>query len=216
MRLYRAAGKRLLDISIASLMLVLLSPLLLVLALLVRVKLGAPILYRQERTGFGRRPFEIIKFRTMLQANAEDGTPLPDDQRLTRFGNFLRNWSLDELPSLWNILRGDMGAVGPRPFIHDYDELYTDEQARRFEVRPGVTGWAQVRGRNSISWEEKFALDVWYVDHITFRRDLQILWETVISVMTRRDINAGDAPTMSRFLGTSRSNQYAEGPDSPL
>lgn len=214
MGVYRAGVKRLLDIVSASLMLILLSPLLLVLALLVRVKLGSPILYRQERTGFARRPFQILKFRTMLEATAEDGTALPDDQRLTPFGNFLRAWSLDELPSLWNIVRGDMGAVGPRPFIHQYDELYTDEQARRFEVRPGLTGWAQVRGRNSISWEEKFALDVWYVDHISFWRDVQILWETVVSVVARKHINAEDAPTMPRFLGTARRDPDPSRPDS--
>jgi len=203
MGLYRTAGKRGLDLLIAGTMLLALSPLLLAVALAVRLKLGSPIFFLQQRTGKGRKPFSIIKFRTMLDAMDAEGNPLPDHVRLTRFGRFLRDWSLDELPSLWNIMRGDMGAVGPRPFIHQYDELYTPAEARRFEVRPGVTGWAQVRGRNAISWQEKFALDVWYVDHLGFLLDMRILWETAFGVLTRRGINADEASTMPRFTGSA-------------
>jgi sugar transferase EpsL len=201
MSLYDRAGKRLIDLAVASAGLLFLSPLLLLLALLVALKLGRPVLYYQERTGWHRRPFRIVKFRSMLDERDPAGNVLPDEARLTPFGARLRAWSLDELPSLWNILKGEMSIVGPRPFMHLYDRLYTQTQARRFEVRPGVTGWAQINGRNAISWAEKFAYDVWYVDNRSFLLDLRIILATGLGVLMRRGINAADAATMPLFQG---------------
>lgn len=175
---YRCTGKRIFDLLIALPALILLSPLLTVLALLVRVNLGAPVLFRQRRPGLHGKPFEMVKFRTMTDARDASGVLLPDAERLTAFGRFLRSTSLDELPELWNVVRGDMSLVGPRPLLMQYLPLYTPEQARRHDVRPGVTGWAQVNGRNAISWEQKFAYDVWYVDNLSFWLDLKILWLT--------------------------------------
>ncbi len=180
----------------------LLAPLLLVLALLVRVWLGSPVLFRQVRPGRGGRIFKMWKFRTMTDARDAEGRLLPDSVRLTPFGRWLRATSLDELPELWNVLRGDMSLVGPRPLLVEYLPLYSPEQARRHEVRPGITGWAQINGRNALSWEEKFRLDVWYVDHRSFLLDLRILVRTVAKVFVREGIAAAGEATMPRFTGT--------------
>ena len=193
--------KRLLDVMLSAVGLLFLSPLLLLLALLVRVKLGAPVLFRQPRPGRGGRIFTLCKFRTMTDARTADGRLRPDAERLTTFGRMLRATSLDELPTLWNVLRGDMSLVGPRPLLVDYLPLYTPEQARRHEVRPGITGWAQVNGRNALSWEEKFALDVWYVDHRSLALDLRILALTCAKVLRRDGIAAAGEATMTRFAG---------------
>ena len=195
--------KRLFDISVSLSMLIVFLPLLAVLALIVRWRLGRPVLFSQIRPGKGARPFRMYKFRTMLDATDPDGKPLADAERLTPLGRFLRSTSLDELPGLWNVLKGDMSIVGPRPLLMEYLPLYSPEQARRHEVRPGITGWAQVNGRNALSWEEKFALDVWYVDHRTFRLDIKIMALTFAKVLKRTGISAEGEATMSRFTGTS-------------
>jgi lipopolysaccharide/colanic/teichoic acid biosynthesis glycosyltransferase len=197
--------KRLFDILSASLVLLALSLPLAVVALLVRCRLGSPILFRQLRPGLSGRPFTVLKFRTMTDGRGADGNLLPDAQRLTRLGRFLRSTSLDEFPELWNVLRGDMSLVGPRPLLMEYLPLYSPEQARRHEVRPGVTGWAQVNGRNALTWEEKFALDVWYVDHRSFWLDLKILWLTVWTVLTWRGISQAGQATSAPFMGTKAS-----------
>lgn len=194
--------KRVFDVTVAGLGLALFWPLLLVTGLAVRVTLGSPVLFRQRRPGLGGRPFELMKFRTMRQVQDVAGRSLPDAERLTRFGQFLRASSLDELPELWNVLRGDMSLVGPRPLLMDYLPLYSPEQARRHEVRPGITGWAQVNGRNAISWEEKFALDVWYVDHHSCALDLRILLLTVARVLQRRGIAQEGHATAAAFAGS--------------
>ncbi len=194
--------KRLLDISAALLLLILLSPILLLIASLIRSQIGSPILFRQTRSGKNGQPFAIIKFRTMRDATDAEGNPLADAERLTRLGTILRALSLDELSELWNVLTGDMSLVGPRPFIADYRDLYTPEQARRLAVRPGITGWAQINGRNAISWEARFALDVWYVEHQSLWLDLKILLLTIKKVLTRSDIHADNDVTMPRFTGT--------------
>jgi lipopolysaccharide/colanic/teichoic acid biosynthesis glycosyltransferase len=167
----------------------------------VRRKLGSPALFRQVRPGLHGRPFMMVKFRTMTDERGADGELLPDAQRLTAFGRFLRASSLDELPELWNVLRGEMSLVGPRPLLMEYLPLYSPEQARRHEVRPGITGWAQVNGRNAVSWDERFKLDVWYVDHRSLWLDLRILWLTVRKVLVREGISAQGEATMSRFTG---------------
>ena len=195
--------KRAFDILTALLLLLLLAPILLLTAAAVALFLGQPVLFRQLRPGFKGRPFTLIKFRTMLDASDAAGNPLPDSKRLTRFGRFLRASSLDELPELWNVLRGEMSLVGPRPLLMNYLDLYSERQARRHEVRPGITGWAQVNGRNAISWEEKFELDVWYVDNRTLWLDIKILFLTVGQVLKRDDISATDHVTMEPFTGTS-------------
>jgi lipopolysaccharide/colanic/teichoic acid biosynthesis glycosyltransferase len=194
--------KRLFDLLLASLALIASAPLLLILVLLVRWRLGRPVLFRQLRPGLHGKPFEMIKFRTMTTAVDTHGIPLPDEQRLTWLGRLLRSSSLDELPELWNVLKGEMSLVGPRPLLMEYLSLYTPEQTRRHEVRPGITGWAQVNGRNAISWEEKFQLDMWYVDHHTLWLDIRILWMTVISVFSRHGINAPGQVTMHKFSGS--------------
>ena len=193
--------KRLFDVLAASLALILLALPLLVLTWVIRRKLGSPVLFRQVRPGLHGRSFTMFKFRTMTDERGADGALLPDAQRLTPFGRFLRASSLDELPELWNVLRGDMSLVGPRPLLIEYLPLYTPEQARRHEVRPGITGWAQVNGRNAISWEEKFALDVWYVDNRSLWLDLKILWRTVRKVLVRDGISAPGDATMPKFEG---------------
>ncbi len=193
--------KRVLDIIGATLGLLLFSPLLLFIALKIRSQMGAPVLFRQTRPGRDGKPFQMVKFRTMRDAVDADGTTLPDSERLTRLGQFLRSSSLDELPELWNVLKGDMSLVGPRPLLMEYLPLYSREQARRHEVRPGVTGWAQINGRNAISWEEKFALDVWYVDNRTLWLDLKIIWLTIRKVVKREGISAAGEATMSKFEG---------------
>lgn len=194
--------KRLFDISVALTALVLLAPLLVLLAALIRLKLGSPVLFRQVRPGLYGAPFQMIKFRTMRDAVDQAGKPLPDAERLSRFGLLLRSTSLDELPELWNVLRGDMSLVGPRPLLMEYLPLYSPEQRRRHEVRPGITGWAQVNGRNAISWEEKFRLDVWYVDNRSFFLDLRILALTIRKVFVREGISGQGEVTMSRFTGS--------------
>ena len=194
--------KRLFDLVLAVLGLLALALPLLVLAGLIRCKLGSPVLFRQVRPGLHGRLFQMIKFRTMTDECGADGALLPDAQRLTPFGHFLRASSLDELPELWNVLKGDMSLVGPRPLLIEYLPLYTPEQARRHEVRPGITGWAQVNGRNAIRWEEKFALDVWYVDHRSLWLDMRIVWMTVRKVLVRDGISAAGEATMTRFTGT--------------
>jgi len=193
--------KRLLDILGAGAGLVLLSPVLLTISLMIRRRMGRPVFFRQTRPGLHGRPFSMIKFRTMRDAVDAAGRPLPDAERLTGLGRFLRATSLDELPELWNVLRGEMSLVGPRPLLMEYLPLYTPFQARRHEVRPGITGWAQVNGRNAISWDEKFALDVWYVDNRSLWLDLRILWLTVLKVVRRDGISAAGEATMPRFTG---------------
>jgi lipopolysaccharide/colanic/teichoic acid biosynthesis glycosyltransferase len=196
------APKRLIDIVGAMGLLLILAPLLVIIGALVRMKLGSPILFRQERAGLGGRVFRMVKFRTMTDACAPDGSLLPDARRLTRFGRLLRSTSMDELPELLNVLAGDMSLVGPRPLLVRYLERYTPDQSRRHEVRPGITGWAQVRGRNSLSWEEKFRLDVWYVDHRSARLDLRILVETFLHLLQPRGIAAAGEATNSEFMGS--------------
>jgi lipopolysaccharide/colanic/teichoic acid biosynthesis glycosyltransferase len=201
-RARRSWLKRLFDLAAAGSALVVLSPLLVGMATLVRFKLGTPILFKQMRPGLDGKLFAIHKFRTMTDAKNRDGTLRSDDERLTPFGRRLRSLSLDELPELWNVLTGDMSLVGPRPLLVQYLSLYTEEQAARHMARPGITGWAQVNGRNSVSWEEKFELDTWYVDNWSIRLDLKILWLTVWTVLGRRGINAADSATMPAFTGT--------------
>ena len=194
--------KRLLDFTAALLGLIALALPLCVLILLIRRRLGSPVFFRQIRPGLHGQPFEMVKFRTMTDACGPDGVLLPDAERLTPFGRFLRATSLDELPELWNVLKGDMSLVGPRPLLMEYLPLYSPEQARRHAVRPGVTGWAQVNGRNAISWEEKFALDTWYVDHQSLLLDIRILWLTVKKVLVREGISAAGEATMGKFTGS--------------
>ncbi len=194
--------KRSFDFCAAVGALLLLSPLLLVVAILVRTKLGSPVLFRQLRPGRNGVAFAMLKFRSMTDARDGSGALLPDAERLTAFGKFLRSSSLDELPGLWNIVRGDMSLVGPRPLLMEYLPLYSAEQARRHDVRPGLTGWAQINGRNALQWEQKFALDCWYVDNRSLWLDIKILALTVLKVLRRSDISADGEATMSRFTGT--------------
>jgi len=194
--------KRLLDTVLVAIGLLLLSPLLLALMFLVRLRLGSPVLFVQERPGKNGRLFRMYKFRTMTSERGPDGVLLPDAERLTRLGRFLRSTSLDELPELWNVLRGDMSLVGPRPLLPEYLDRYTPEQARRHEVRPGITGWAQVNGRNALSWDERLALDVWYVDNRSFMLDMKILWMTAGQVLSLRGVNAEGHATMPEFRGS--------------
>lgn len=198
----RSLIKRGIDIIASALLLIALSPVLLAVALAIRINMGSPVFFRQVRAGLYGRPFTILKFRTMVNAFDEDGRPLRDEKRLTSLGRFLRSTSLDELPELLNVLRGDMSLVGPRPLLMEYLlDRYTPEQARRHEVKPGITGWAQVNGRNALTWEEKFKLDVWYVDNWSLRLDLKILWLTCVAVVTRRGISAEGHATMPEFTG---------------
>ena len=203
--------KRLFDFTAAFVALLVLAVPFAVLALLVRQRLGSPVLFRQVRPGLHGRPFEMIKFRTMTDDRLPDGTLMPDGERLTRFGRWLRATSLDELPELWNVVRGDMSLVGPRPLLMSYLSLYSTFQARRHEVRPGITGWAQVNGRNAVSWEERFRLDVWYVENRSFLLDLKILAMTVRTAVLREGISAPGEATMSRFTGSQRPPGGAEG-----
>lgn len=195
-------GKRLLDLALTVPALIITAPLMAVIALLVRLRLGSPVIFRQTRPGVGGTPFTLFKFRTMTDARDEDGNLLPDADRLTSFGAFLRSTSLDELPELWNVLRGDMSLVGPRPLLMQYLDRYTPEQARRNEVRPGLTGWTQVNGRNALSWERKFELDTWYVDHQSLRLDLRILAQTLLTILRREGINQPGEVTTVEFMGT--------------
>jgi lipopolysaccharide/colanic/teichoic acid biosynthesis glycosyltransferase len=200
-RWYARTGKRALDLAITLPTLLLVSPVLLVVAALVRLQIGAPVLFRQERPGRHGRPFILFKFRTMNEARDSAGLPLPDVHRLTPFGRWLRGVSLDELPELWNIVRGDMSLVGPRPLLMQYLDRYTPAQARRHEVRPGLTGWAQINGRNAITWDQKFALDVWYVDRVSWWLDVKIIARTFWKLVSREGISSAGEATMSEFLG---------------
>ena len=199
---YRKYGKRMFDLSVVLLGMICFLPVLAVTSLLVRFLLGTPVLFRQERPGFRGRIFRICKFRTMTDACDSQGRLLEDEFRLTAFGKFLRASSLDELPELWNVLIGQMSLVGPRPLRTHYLPLYSKEQARRHDVRPGITGWAQVNGRNSVSWEDRFKLDVWYVDHMSLSLDLLILWKTVSAVFFRENIQPEGHARMPDFEGT--------------
>ena len=204
--IYRKLGKRLLDMVIAVLVLLVLSPVILVVALIVRVRLGAPVLFRQRRPGLHGKPFIMYKFRTMTDARDVQGNLLSDTERLTRFGRLLRATSLDELPELFNVLRGEMSVVGPRPLLMRYYPYFTDEEHARFEVRPGITGWAQVHGRSDLPWSDRFALDVWYTKHVTFQLDLRITFLTIIRVFERKNITVSDNnPRLKYDLDVERS-----------
>ncbi|MFL6845443.1 MAG: sugar transferase [Allosphingosinicella sp.] len=207
----RLDAKRPLDLLLSGLALIVLAPVLAIVALGVAVALGRPVLFRQVRAGLGGQPFELIKFRTMLDRADADGRPLPDSERLTGFGRFLRATSLDELPELWNVLRGDMSLVGPRPLLMHYLPLYSPEEARRHEVRPGLTGWVAVNGRNAIGWPEKLALDVWYVDNRSFGLDLKILLMTVAKVVSRSGVAAEGSDTMPEFRGSEPDSTLTRG-----
>ncbi len=194
--------KRLFDIVVSAIALILLSPVILIISRKIAKNLGKPVLFKQDRPGLHGKVFKMIKFRTMRDAVDEKGKPLPDSERLTPFGEKLRSTSLDELPGLWNVLKGDMSLVGPRPLLVEYLPLYNEEQAKRHNVRPGITGWAQVNGRNAISWEEKFKLDVWYVENRTFWLDIKILFLTVKKVFIKDGISADGEATMHKFTGS--------------
>ncbi|URQ90136.1 sugar transferase [Pseudoalteromonas sp. SCSIO 43101] len=196
--------KRLFDLIVALCALLTLLPVIIVVAVLIRFKLGSPILFTQNRPGLNGKIFKMMKFRTMLDGKDKQGNLLPDNERMTKFGAFLRSTSLDELPGLFNVLKGDMSLVGPRPLLVQYLPLYSTEQARRHNVRPGITGWAQVNGRNAISWEQKFKLDVWYVDNQSFLLDMKILFLTVKKVFVREGISADGEATMSLFKGSDK------------
>ena len=198
--------KRLLDIIIASTALILLAPLYAFVAYKVKKNLGSPVLFRQVRPGLHGKPFEMIKFRSMKDAVDTNGQPLPDSERLTAFGKMLRSTSLDEMPELWNVIKGDMSIVGPRPLLTEYLPLYNEEQAKRHNVRPGMTGHAQVNGRNAIGWEEKFKLDTWYVEHQSTLLDFKIMFKTVHKVLAKDDISAEGEATMTRFTGTEKKD----------
>lgn len=197
-------AKRIFDAVASVVALIVLSPLLLAVAALVRLFLGSPVLFRQERPGLHGRPFMLVKFRTMTDAADAGGLPLPDADRLTRFGKFLRSTSLDELPELWNVLKGDMSLVGPRPLLMEYLPLYSPRQSRRHEVKPGLTGWAQVNGRNAITWEEKFKLDVWYVDNWSLWLDIKIIAMTIWKILKREGISQPGQATMEEFKGIGK------------
>lgn len=206
---YRAF-KRLFDCLLAGAGLLLLSPVLAVSAVAVRAKLGSPVLFRHPRAGKDGRTFVMYKLRTMTDARDANGKPLPDEERMTPTGMFLRRFSLDELPQLLNVLKGDMSLVGPRPLLPEYVPLYSPEQRRRLDVLPGITGWAQINGRNALSWEQKFALDIWYVDNRSFGLDIRILFRTVASVITGRGVSQDGCATMPRFEGTVRTHEMED------
>ncbi|NOZ42825.1 MAG: sugar transferase [Alphaproteobacteria bacterium] len=199
---YRYVWKRFLDIIGSFLLIILLFPLLLSVALLVRIKLGSPVFFTQNRLGLNGRGFTIWKFRSMTNCVDDNGHLLADEYRLTKFGKFLRDCSIDELPQLWNVLKGDMSLIGPRPFIAEYGSRYTAEQMRRHEVRPGISGWAQVMGRNSIGWSQKFILDVWYVDNCSLATDVKILLKTIPMVVSRRGVSAANHVTMPEWTNS--------------
>jgi len=203
---YRRIGKRALDLGLAIPALIVLTPLCLALGGLIRWKLGRPVLFQQGRPGRDGRVFELIKFRTMSDARGANGELLPDEERLTPFGNRLRRLSLDEFPTLWNVVRGEMSLVGPRPLLVQYLDRYTPEQSRRHEVVPGITGWAQINGRNAITWEEKFEHDVWYVENMSLRTDLAILYRTLTRVLDQRGISAEGHATMPEFMGSDEES----------
>jgi len=202
--LMQKAIKRVFDFFVAGLLLVMLSPLLLVTALLIRIRMGSPVLFRHQRPGYRGKIITISKFRTMTNACNKSGKLLPDEERLTRLGRIIRSLSLDELPQLWNVLKGDLSLVGPRPLLIEYLERYTPEQRRRHEVKPGITGWAQVNGRNAITWEDKFRCDVWYVENWSLGLDIKILMMTVWKVIKREGISQEGRATMASFMGSSQ------------
>lgn len=208
-------AKRSFDLIVAGAALLLLGPLLLLVAAAIAIGIGRPIFFRQVRPGLHGKPFAILKFRTMTDECDDQGIPLPDERRLTRLGRLLRTTSVDELPTLWNVFRGDMSFVGPRPLLMEYLPLYSKEQMRRHELRPGVTGWAQVNGRNAISWEEKFAFDIWYVDHASFALDIKILWLTALKVLKREGINHHDNAPMPVFRGSQEAPPARNGNGAP-
>lgn len=196
--------KRLIDFGGALIGLILLSPIILIVAVLIKRRLGGPVLFRQLRPGLGGKPFEMVKFRTMRDAYDSNGVALPDSQRMTPFGSFLRSSSLDELPELWNVLKGEMSLVGPRPLLLEYLPLYNERQYLRHKVRPGVTGWAQINGRNALSWPDKFELDVWYVENHSFWLDIKIIALTIKKVIKKDGISASGEATMSKFTGNKQ------------
>lgn len=196
------------DLILAIALLLVLWPLMLGIALLVRMILGSPVLFRQQRPGYKGRPFSVCKFRTMIDACGEDGQPLPDEQRLPAFGKILRRTSLDELPQLLNVLKGELSFVGPRPLLMEYLPLYSEEQMRRHDVRPGITGWAQVNGRNAVSWADRLSRDVWYADHRSFGLDMKILWMTLFKVFKREGVSAEGHVTMPKFTGNPPENGF--------
>ena len=183
-------------------------PITLIVAILIYIKIGSPVIFRQERPGLHGKPFYIYKFRTMTNAVDQTGKLLPDEKRITGFGKLLRKLSLDELPQLLNVIQGDLSLVGPRPLLMEYLPLYNSEQARRHDVKPGITGWAQINGRNAISWEEKFKLDIWYVDHYSFYLDMKILWMTVVKVVKREGVSQKGHVTMEKFRGSGQCQDY--------
>lgn len=196
--------KRLFDVAVSLTMLVISLPVLLLIAMLVRINLGSPLLFRQQRPGWQGKPFYIYKFRTMRDARDAEGELLPDAERLPSFGQFLRKYSLDELPQLYNVIRGDISMVGPRALLMEYLPLYSEDQARRHYVKPGITGWAQINGRNAISWEDKFKCDVWYVDNHSFLLDMKILWMTLLKVVKPEGITQAGHASMEKFKGSSQ------------
>jgi lipopolysaccharide/colanic/teichoic acid biosynthesis glycosyltransferase len=204
--MYRKFLKRPFDFIFSLLALIVLSPVLLVIIILVRTKLGSPVIFKQMRPGFYEKIFTLYKFRTMNDKKDEQGNPLPDEVRLTKFGKVLRSTSLDELPELWNILKGDMSIVGPRPLLQKYIPLYTSEQRKRHQVRPGLTGLAQVNGRNALDWEMKFQLDIQYIQHITFWADIKIILQTVANVFRREGVSSATSATMEEFTGTKNKS----------
>lgn len=197
--------KRLVDITGALSGLILLAPVIFIIGILIRLSMGSPVIFSQVRPGLYGKPFKMYKFRTMTDARDERGYLLPDEQRLTALGNFLRSTSLDELPELWNVFKGEMSLVGPRPLLMEYLDLYTTEQARRHEIKPGITGWAQINGRNSLTWEEKFKMDVWYVDHWNILLDIKIIFMTFLKVVKRDGISAQGHATMPIFRGSRKT-----------
>jgi lipopolysaccharide/colanic/teichoic acid biosynthesis glycosyltransferase len=207
-----AVAKRALDLILAAIGLLCCSPLLVIGALAIWIEDGFPLLFRHVRPGYHDLPFTVYKFRTMNDARDAAGDLLPDAARLTRVGRILRQWSIDELPQLWNVLCGQMSLVGPRPLLMEYLERYTPEQARRHDVKPGITGWAQANGRNALTWEEKFTLDVWYVDHQSFRLDLKILWLSLLTIFGRKGISQPGAATAEKFMGSNRESHPSARP----
>lgn len=206
-RVYARGGKRLSDVLAAAALGLATLPIQLAIAVAVRLLLGRPVLFRQRRPGLNEQPFTLVKFRTMTSGRSQTGEPLPDEMRMTAFGRILRRTSLDELPELWNVLRGDMSLVGPRPLLIEYLPLYSAEQRRRHEVRPGLTGWAQVNGRNDVDWTKRLAMDAWYVDQYSVALDLRILAKTLVSVLSRRGVEEQEGVTMTRFTGNENRSK---------
>ncbi|MEJ6575546.1 MAG: sugar transferase [Emcibacteraceae bacterium] len=204
---YKNFWKRILDLLLVLLILTILSPFLIIIAILIRGKMGSPILFTQDRLGYKGKVFKIFKFRSMTNTQDENGDLMSDDYRLTAFGKFLRNWSIDELPQLWNIIIGDMSLIGPRPLVAEYKQKYSSKQMRRHEVRPGISGWSQVTGRNTVSWNKKFIRDVWYVDNCSLRLDLKILLYTIPLVLMRAGIAADNHVTMPSWLGNQNKKE---------